>query len=403
MRRLGLPGLRRPFATLFLGCILGGPGLFAETASQPAQGVLAEISTRCRAHELRLVPAGSAGLLLWREGGSERGDSKKGCSGERRAGWLEADGFRPLPADFLGPGFAKGDAGATTIGDRVLLTWAENGVIRASFLPAGGSQPSPPFTVSSEEPPSQVAAPFPLARPDGGFLVVYESDFYSGRRRNAVWRSFSSTAEPTGETLPAFADFISLRQPVAAATPGGRIVVAGPGLGPVSEGYFFQIWGPEGDPLHEPQALDNKATVLGGTVVTLGGATVGETTVGETTVGETVIFTWNIRAAKGQEKAFLRLYSSDGPPRGPARELGPALGTPQLDQLPGGKALLAYLEPGPTGNRIHLLEFEPASADTVASRPGPETPLGVRELALDATGRRLAWAEAERIVITRLP
>lgn len=395
MRRLGSRDLRRPFVPLLLGLALGGQGLFAETAPAPAPAaradvladVLAEVATRCRAHELRLVPAGSASLLLWREGGSERGDSKKGCSGERRAGWIGADGFRPLPADFLGPGFAKGDAGATTQGDRVLLTWAENGAIRASFLPAGGSQPSPPFTVSTEEPPSQVAAPFPLARPDGGFLVVYESDFYSGRRRNAVWRTFSSSAEPTGETLPAFADFISLRHPVAAGTADGRIVVAGPGLGPVSEGYFFQVSGPEGDPLHEPLALDNKATVLGGDLAT---------------VGDVVVFTWNIRAAKGQEKAFLRLYTSDGQPRGPARELGPTVGTPRLASLSGSRALLVYLEPGPAGNRVHLLDIEPAGA-AATSRPGPETPPGVRELALDAAGHRLAWAEAERIVITRLP
>lgn len=384
LRRRGRPDEpARPGRLLVLAALalaFFAPELVAEAAGAPT--VLAEIATRCRARELRLVPAGSATLLLWRDGGGERGDAKKGCKGQQQAGWLTAEGFRPLPAGLL-----TGETEAASLpGDQVLLTWAENGTIRASTLPAGSSQPSPPFTVSVEEPPSQVAAPFPLARPGGGFLIVYESDFFSGRRRNAVWRAFRAPGEPTGETLPAFADFISIREPVAALTTNGRVAVAGPGIGPVAEGYFFQLWGADGDPLHEPLALEDRAPMLGAALAT---------------AGDTVVFAWSLRAGKGQEKAFLRLYSSDGRPLGPARELGATAGTPALASGPGGRVRLAFLEPGPTGNRIQLLEIE-AQGPAAASRPGPETPAGAHELALDPAGH-LAWAEAERIVLIRLP
>lgn len=362
------------------------PLLLALGFEAGAESAALEIATPCRAHEPRLAGVGGVALLLWQEGGGAAGDAKKGCRGETRAAWIEGGAARPLAPDFLGAGFraAGSEARATELDGKLLVVWSEKGAIEAAIFEAGAETPEKRFQVTPEDAPSAVAAPRPLAASGNAFTVFYASDFFSGRRRNAVRRDFKAAGSPAGDPAPAFPDFIAIELPLAARTTTGFTATGGPGLGPLGEGFFLQFWDQEGEALGEPVAVGEKAKVLGGALVA---------------AGETYVFTWNIRAGKGQEKALLRLYGSDGQPKGPARELGPTVGTPALDAS-GGKAVLAFLDPATNHIKLAVdLASEKASEPT----EGPATAAGATGLAIDATRRLLAWAEENSLVVAPLP
>jgi hypothetical protein len=340
-----------------------------------------EIATPCRAREPRLAGAGGAALLLWQEGAGAA-DAKKACRGETRAAWIDNGAAKPLPPDFLGAGFraAASEARATELANgKLLVVWSDKGAtIEAAIFAAGAGVPEKRFTVTPEDAPSSVAAPRPLATAGGAFTVVYESDFFSGRRRNAVKREFGADGQPSGDPAPAFPDFIAVNHPLAARTAAG-FATGGPGLGPLGEGFFLQFWDEAGDQLGEPIAIGEKQKVLGGNLAA---------------VGETYVFTWNIRAGK-EEQAFLRLYGS-GQPKGPARELGQVAGTPSLDTN-----VLVFIDPAEF--RIKVLTVDPAKEEQGEPAQGPATAPGTTELAVEATSRLVAWAEESRLVVATLP
>lgn len=345
-----------------------------------------EIATACRAQNLRLAGSGGATLLIWQDG-SEKGDAKKGCKGETRAAWLQEDEASELPADFLGPGFRAAGSGAraTALANgRLLVVWAEGGNIEGALLAPAATKPEKRFPVSPADLASDVAAPRPLAAGGGGFLVVYESDFFSGRRRNPVWRAFGAEGDPKGEIQPACADFVTVRDPLAARLESGSFAVAGPGIGPLGDSFFVQFLGSEGELLGEPLPGDEKNRVLGGDLAAL---------------GENYVFTWNIRAGKTQ-KAFVRLHAADGAPVGKPRELGPTAGPPSL-ATGGGGALVAWIDPTPE-RQVRLLRIGESVANGEV-RNGPALPEGVDEIALGGQGPLLAWAEKARIVAMMLP
>lgn len=376
----------------------------AAAVAPPALAEPAEIAAGCPVRELQLAGAGESTLVLWREGGAGGGKAERqaGCLGETRAAWLREGAAIPLDAGFLGAGFRSAASGARATaleGGRLLLVWAEAGAIHGALLGAGAAAPERRFLVTPADMPSDVAAPRPLAREDGGFLVVYESDFFSGRRRNPVWRGFSASGEPAGGPAggpqPAFADFISVREPLAARLPGGAFAVGGPGIGPVGDGFFLQFWGEDGEALGEPVAAGVGGPAAGGKTGVLGGELAA--------AGEIYVFTWNMRQGKGQgeEKAFVRLYGQDGEPLAAARELGLAAATPALAAA-GGKALLAFVGPGPE-RRLQLLELDPARAAAGELRPGPLAGGEVTALAIEPARRLLAWAEPGRIRVATWP
>ncbi len=356
----------------------------ASSPALPAGSV--EIATPCPARELRLAAAGDATLLLWQDGGGQ--GAKAGCKGETRAALIEGGAVKALDPDFLGAGFRQPGSGAraaTLTGGRLVLVWAEGGAIAGAILAAGAAAPARRFPVTPEDLPSDVAAPRPLAKPDGGFLVIYESDFFSGRRRNPVWIDFAASGEPQSEPQPACADFVTVRDPLAALLPGGAFAVGGPGIGPVGDGFFLQFLGPEGDLLGEPIAPD-RGRILAGQMAA---------------GGENYVFTWNMRTTKGEERAFARLYNAAGQPLGAARDLGRTASAPALAAAAGGKALLAFVEPAPE-RRLRLLELGGA-AEGAEPAAGPAVAEGTAALAIEPARRLLAWAEPTRIVVAPWP
>lgn len=375
-----------------MGRLLAALGAAALLAC-PALAENVEIATGCPVRELQLAGAGESTLVLWREGGAGAGKAarKAGCPGATRAAWLQGGAAKPLALPWLAA--ASGARVVSLEGGRLLLVWAEGGAIRGAIFGAGREEPERRFVVSPEDDPSDVAAPRPLAKAGGGFVVVYESDFFSGRRRNPVWRAFTASGEPEGEPQPAFADFISVRDPLAALLPGGSFVVGGPGIGPVGEGFFLQFSGAGGELLGEPVpagGVDRSGTgILGGALAA---------------AGETYVFTWNMRARKGEEKALVRLYGSDGTPLETARELGKTTGTPALGAA-GGKILLVFAEAGPE-RRLRLLEIDPAKGTAGDLRSGPALNAAGAEataLAVEAAQRLLAFTEPGRIVVSPWP
>jgi hypothetical protein len=360
---------------------LAAPALLLLMAALEAGADPIEIATPCRAREPRLAGAGEGALLLWQEGAGAA-DAKKGCRGETRAAWISGGAAKPLPPDFLGAGFraAESEARATELTNgKLLVVWSEKGAtIEAAIFAAGAEVPEQRFTVTPEDAPSSVAAPRPLAKAGEAFLVVYESDFFSGRRRNLVRREFEAAGKPSGDPAPSFPDFIAVNQPLAARTTAG-FATGGPGLGPLGEGFFLQFWDEAGDQLGEPIAIGEKQKVLGGNLAA---------------VGETYVFTWNIRAGK-EEKAFLRLYGSNGQPKAPARELGQVAGTPSLDAN-----LLVFLD---AEHRIQVLTVDPSKEEQNEQGQGPSVAPGTTELAVDATRRLVAWAEEKSLLVAPLP
>ena len=352
-----------------------------------AESAAIEIATPCRAREPRLAGAGAAALLLWQEGAGAA-DAKKGCRGETRAAWIEGGKAQPLEPDFLGAGFRAKDseARAAELSDgKLLLVWSEKGAaIEAAIFAAGATAPAQRFQVTPEDAPSSVAAPRPLAGSAGAFTVVYESDFFTGRRRNAVRRDFEAPGKPAGDPAPAFPDFIAVHHPLSARTPTGFSATGGPGLGPLGEGFFLQFWDQEGEALGEPVAIGEKAKVLDGALEA---------------AGENYVFTWNIRAGKNGEKTFLRIYDNAGKAKDKPRELGATSGAPALGAS-GGKAVLAFLDPAEKWIRLLTVE---TSGETGDPAPGPSTAPGTTEVAIDAGRRLLAWAEESRLVVAPLP
>lgn len=353
----------------------------------PATGL--EIATPCRARDLRLAGGGggaegSATLLLWQEGEGGKGGGQ-GCRGETRGAWIEGDAFTPLPEDFLGPGFRHPASGARATaleGGRLLVVWAEGGAIVGALLAPGAKEAGKRFPVSPPDTPSDVAAPRPLAAAGGGFLVVYESDFFSGRKRNPVFRAFDAEGEPQGEIQPAAADFVNLHDPLAARLGSGGFAVAGPGLGPLGESFFVQFLGTDGELLGEPEPADAQRTVLGGDLAA---------------TGESYVFTWNIRAGKGQ-KALARQHGADGAEVGKSRELGPTAGAPSLAKS-RTSLWIAWVDPGPE-RQLRLLQVKGSLAEA-QPQAGPKLPEGVDRVALGES--LVAWAEPARIVTTPLP
>ena len=368
-------------------------GLLAALALLAAPAVAAPLAipTACRATGVRM----DGELLLWQDGSGRGADLKKGCKGETRAAWVAGGEAKALDPDFLGAGFRAAGSGARAAalgGGRVVLVWAESGKIAAALFAPGATTPERRFEITSPDTPSDVAAPRPLATADGGFVVFFESDFFAGRRRNPVWRAFGGgeAPAPAGEMLPAFADFVTVREPLAAQLASGAFAVGGPGIGPLGDGFFLEFWGKGGESLDEPQPADEKRKVLGGDLAA---------------AKEIYVFTWNIRSGAGtatEEKALLRLYSPAGEPLGKSRELGPAAGTPAAASL-GGQVAIAWVEPGPP-RRIRLLLLDPADgAAAGVPQDGSTVGDGVAAVAIDAAGKLLAWAEADRIEVAPLP
>lgn len=160
--------------------------------------------------------------------------------------------------------------------------------------------------------------PWVLPREGGGFVVLFQSDFFSGRRQSAAWRAFDGQGEPVGEAAPGFPDFLSIPDSVGGVAPDGTLLIGGWGQGPASHGFFLQASSVAGDPLGEPTHLKTAGEVV-------------EAALRWSSDADAFLLAY---VAKGIGR--VRRLGRAGRPLGAEVELGPSKLAPRID---GGRVL----------------------------------------------------------------